>query len=112
HPHGTYGVIGAALAAGRLKRYNAAQMRELLSVAATMGMATSRQTLLDGATVRNIFTGHSGFMGLTAARLVECGFTGEKDGVGNVYGRVLSDTFDRDHVVEGLGSEWLIAQSY
>lgn len=112
HPHGTYGVIGAGLAVGRLKRFNATQMRELLNVAATMGMATSRQTLLDGATVRNIFTGHSGFMGLTAARLVECGFTGEIDGVGNVYGKVLSDTFDRDKVVAGLGREWLIAQNY
>ncbi len=112
HPHGTYGVIGAAVAAARLKRFTAPQMLELLNVAATMGMATSRQTLLDGATVRNIFTGHSGYMGLTAARLIECGFTGEIDGVGNVYGKVLSDSFDRDAVVDGLGSEWLIAQSY
>ena len=112
HPHGTYGVIGAAVAAARLKRFTTAQMLELLNVAATMGMATSRHTLLDGATVRNIFTGHSGYMGLTAVRLVECGFTGEVDGVGNVYGKVLSDTFDRDRVVAGLGSEWLIAQSY
>ncbi len=112
HPHGTYGVIGAAVAAGRLKRVDTQQMLELINVAATMGMASSRQTLLDGATVRNIFTGHSGFMGLTAARLVECGFTGEVDGVGNVYGKIYSDTFDREKVVEGLGREWLIAQSY
>lgn len=112
HPHGTYGVIGAAIAAAHLIGFDEAQMLELLNVAATMGMATSRQTLLDGATVRNIFTGHSGFMGLTATRLVECGFTGEIDGVGNVYGRVLSDTFDRERVVAGLGTEWLIAQNY
>lgn len=112
HPHGTYGVMGAAIAAGRMKQFNAAQMRELLNVAATMGMATSRQTLLDGATVRNIFTGHSGYMGLTAVRLVECGFTGEIDGVGNVYGRVLSDTFDREAVTSGLGTQWLITQNY
>ena len=112
HPHGTYGVIGAAVAAARLKGFNSAQMLELLNAAATMGMATSRQTLLDGATVRNIFTGHSGFMGLTAVRLIECDFTGEIDGVGNVYGKVLSDTFDRDKVVDDLGDEWLIAQSY
>jgi 2-methylcitrate dehydratase PrpD len=112
HPHGTYGVMGAAIAAARLKAFNAGQMRELLNVAATMGMATSRQTLLDGATVRNIFTGHSGYMGITAARLVECGFTGEIDGVGNVYGRVLSDTFQREIVTSELGSEWLITQNY
>ena len=113
HPHGTYGVIGAAIAAGVLKGFNAAQMLELIRCAATMGMASSRQTLLDGATVRNIFTGHSGYMGLTAARLVECGFTGEVDGVGNVYGKgIYSDTFDPALAVAGLGSEWLIAQSY
>lgn len=112
HPHGTYGVIGAAVAAGRLKRFDARQMLELINVAATMGMASSRQTLLDGATVRNIFTGHSGYMGLTAARLVECGFTGEVDGVGNVYGKIYSDTFESEDVIAGLGREWLIAQSY
>lgn len=113
HPHGTYGVIGAAVAAGVLKGFNTRQMLELLNCAATMGMAASRQTLLDGATVRNIFTGHSGYMGLTAARLVECGFTGEIDGVGNVYGKGLySDQFDPQLAVADLGSEWLITQSY
>ena len=112
HPHGTYGVMGAAIAAGKLKGFSAAQMLELINCASTMGMATSRQTLLDGATVRNIFTGHSGHMGLMAARLVECGFTGEIDSVSAVFGKVLSDTFDPAKVVAGLGSEWLIAQSY
>ena len=113
HPHGTYGVIGTAIAAGVMKRFNAAQMLELINCASTMGMASSRQTLLDGATVRNIFTGHSGFMGLTAARLVECGFTGEIDSVGTVYGKgMYSDTFDPALAVAGLGEEWLIAKSY
>ena len=112
HPHGTYGVIGAALAAAKMKGFGVAQMAELLSVSATMGMATSRQTLLDGATVRNIFTGHSGYMGLTAVRLVECGFTGEIDGVSNVYSRVLSDAFDPQRMIAGMGSEWLIEKNY
>jgi 2-methylcitrate dehydratase PrpD len=112
HPHGTYGVIGAAIAVAKLKGFTAAQMLELINCAATMGMATSRQTLLDGATVRNIFTGHSGYMGQMAAQLVECGFTGEIDSVASVYGKVLSDVFDAQQVIAALGSEWLIAQSY
>lgn len=112
HPHGTYGVIGAALAAGKLRGFSAPQLLELINVAATMGMATSRQTLLDGATVRNIFTGHSGYMGIMATRLVECGFTGEIDSVGAVYGKVLSETFDPERVTAGLGAQWLIEQSY
>jgi 2-methylcitrate dehydratase PrpD len=112
HPHGTYGVIGAAIAVGRLKGFDARQMLELINVSSTMGMTTSRQTLLDGATVRNIYTGHSGYMGTMAARLVECGFTGEVDSVSAIYGRILSDTFDPARVVADLGSEWLITKSY
>lgn len=112
HPHGTYGVIGAALAVGKLRGFDSGRMLELINVSATMGMTTSRQTLLDGATVRNIYTGHSGYMGTMAARLVECGFTGEVDSVSAIYGRILSDTFDPGRVVRDLGSEWLITRSY
>jgi 2-methylcitrate dehydratase PrpD len=112
HPHGTWGTLGAAVAAGRLKRFDERRMLELINVSATMGMATSRQTLLDGATVRNIFTGHSGYMGLTAARLVECGFTGERDAPASIYGKVLADGFDPAKASEGLGREWILAQGY
>jgi 2-methylcitrate dehydratase PrpD len=112
HPHGTWGVLGAAIAAGRLKKFDAAKMTELLNVASTMGMATSRQTLLDGATVRNIFTGHAGFMGLLASRLVESGFTGEVDSPSTVYGKVLGDDFVPAKVTEGLGREWMVAEGY
>jgi 2-methylcitrate dehydratase PrpD len=113
HPHGTYGVIGAAIAVAKLKKFGPAQLEEILNVAATMGMASSRNTLLKGSTVRNIFTGHSGYMGQIAVRLVESGFTGEPDGIGFVYGGgVYSETFDPEAVVRDLGREWLITQSY
>lgn len=112
HPHGTWGTLGAAVAAGRLKGFDERRMLELINVSATMGMATSRQTLLDGATVRNIFTGHAGHMGLMAARLVECGFTGETDSPASIYGKVLADGFDPAKATENLGREWILAQGY
>ena len=112
HPHGTWGTLGAAVAAGRLKGFDERRMLELINVSTTMGMATSRQTLLDGATVRNIFTGHSGYMGLMAARLVECGFTGEKDSPASIYGKVLAEGFDPAKATENLGREWILAQGY
>lgn len=112
HPHGTYGVIGAAIAVGKLRGIDAARMLELINVSSTMGMATSRQTLLDGATVRNIYTGHSGYMGTMAARLVECGFTGEVDSPATIYGKVLSDAFEPARVVSDLGADWLMTRSY
>lgn len=112
HPHGTFGVIGAAVALGVLKRLDPTVMRCLINVAATMGLATSYETLNDGATVRNLYTGHSAYMGLLAVRLVECGFTGEHDGVASIYGKVLSEKFDPKKAIAELGTHWLLAQNY
>ena len=112
HPHGTYGVIGAAVAAGRLHGLAPAQMRNLISMAATLGLATSRNTLLEGSTVRNIYAGHSGFMGQVALDMARAGFTGEVDGVASVYAGVLSDRCDPDVAVAGLGGQWLMTLGY
>ena len=112
HPHGTYGAIGAAVAVAKLRGYGANRMLQTINVSSTLGLATSRRTLLEGATVRNIYTGSSGLMGVLAYQMIESGFTGESDGVGSVYGFVYADEFDRDKVVEGLGEQFLTARSY
>lgn len=112
HPHGTFGVIGAAVAVGRLLGFEPRQMLTLLNVAASMPMASSYRTLSDGATVRNIYTGHSGYMGQIAARLVESGFSGERDGVATTFGEILGEQFDRNTVLAGLGREWMVADGY
>lgn len=112
HPHGTWGVIGAAIAVARLKRFDTAAMIQAINMAATLGLATSRQTLLEGATVRNPFTGHSGRMGCEIAQLVEAGFTGQADGPAAIMTGVLSDQFDTARVVERLGEDWLLPHGY
>jgi 2-methylcitrate dehydratase PrpD len=48
-------------------------------------------------------------MGLMAARLVECGFTGEKDAPAAIYGKVLGDGFDPGKAAD---REWILAQGY
>ena len=112
HPHGTCGVIGSAVAIARLKRFDEVRMREVINVAATMAMATNRQAMLDEATVRNVYSGHSALAGHDAVRLVEAGFTGQRDGVGFTYGTVIADGFDPQRMIAGLGTDWLITQGY
>lgn len=51
-------------------------------------------------------------MGLLALELVECGFSGERDGLGSVFGAVVSESFDREKMVEGLGDRWQIEMNY
>jgi 2-methylcitrate dehydratase PrpD len=112
HPHGVVGTIGSAVAVARMKCFDEARMRQTINIAATMAMAANRQAMLDEATVRNVYSGHSALAGLTAVQLVEAGFTGQRDGIGFTYGTVIADGFDPQKMTERLGDEWLITQGY
>jgi len=112
HPHGTFGTIGAAVAAARLAGYDAAAMRAIVNVSATLGIAASRRALTTGATVRNVYTGLSGAMGWLAHTMVQSGFTGEPDAVASVYGAIYADRFDPDAAVRGLGDEYLLPRGF
>ena len=112
HPHGTWGTVGAAVAVAKLAGADAAKMREVVNVASSLTLATSKNTMLQGGTVRNAYAGVSNQMGLLALELVECGFSGERDGLGSVFGAVVSESFDREKMVEGLGDRWQIEMNY
>src|SRR5678815_2983340 len=87
-PHGTYGVIGAAVAVGRLCGFDQTQMRTAINIAASTPMGGNRQTMRDGATVRNYYAGHGNFTGQMAVRLVQAGFTGPVDAPSVTYGQL------------------------
>ncbi|MBP2296150.1 MmgE/PrpD family protein [Azospirillum rugosum] len=112
HPHGTWGTAGAALGVAHLNRADAAAMIETLNIASTLGLATSRRTMLEGGTVRNAYAGVSNQLGLTAWDLAASGFVGETDGVGSVFGGVIATDFRPELMVEELGERWEIARNY
>jgi 2-methylcitrate dehydratase PrpD len=112
NPHGTFGVVGAALAVARLTGLPQERLRDLASLAASSCMATNRHTMLDGATVRNWYAGHSGMMGQMAVRLAESGFSGPADGVNTTFSLVLGDGFKPEVAVDRLGERWLLSEGY
>lgn len=112
HPHGTWGTTGAATAVGKLAGYSAIDFRQIINLSSCLALATSRKTMLEGATVRNVYSGLSNHLGLLAHHLVSSGFTGEADGLGTVYGTVISETFDSDAMTEQLGERYEIARNY
>lgn len=112
HPHGTWGAIGAAAAVLRLQNATQAQIRDGMNMAASLGLSTSRRTMLEGGTVRNTFAGLSNQMGLLVADLVATGFSGDTEGVAHVFGQVVSDRFDQEALIEGLGERWEIMRNY
>lgn len=112
HPHGTWGTVGAAAGCARVLGMDAQDMREAINIGASMSIATSRQTMLQGGVVRNLYAGLACRNGMLAARLVPCGFTGERDGPGSLLGGIVSDRFDAAETVHGLGQQWHLRQNY
>ncbi len=112
HTHGSWGAIASAGACLHLTGAGHDAMRNSLSLAANFSLATSRRTMLEGATVRNAFAGVSAQLGLTAVALQRAGFTADDDGIGIVFGKVLSDRFDASRLTAGLGESWEIDRNY
>ena len=112
HPHGTFGPMAAAFAISKLRGYSAEQMAEAVSIAAGLGVVASRQTLGDGATIRNVYTGHSSRAGFLALDLRDAGFTGEDDAARSVFGGIYGDGFDPAMALDGLGETWWLRKSY
>ena len=114
HSHGTWGTIGAAAATARLLGYDARETRQAMNLAMSMSPANTWTPCLEGATVRNLYPGRSGFQGILAAHLARCGFTAVEDGPTDLYTTILGDGFDTRAVVDGLGEpgKYRIQQNY
>ena len=112
HPHGTWGTVGAAVAVAKLAGADAMRMREAINIASSLSLGTSRQTMLEGGTVRNSFAGFSGKIGVMVWDMVEAGFSGERDGLATVWASVLSDRWDPSALTDQLGTRWEVARNY
>ena len=112
HPHGTYGVVGAAVATARLLGLGRQAMREVISLAGSSPIAGNRQGMKEGATLRNWYAAHSAQMGQMAVRLVEAGFTAPIDGIAPTCNDILYDNLRPEDVVRDLGRDWLLGEGY
>lgn len=112
HPHGTWGTVGAFLSVAHLHAADAEAVIQGLNIASSLGLSTSRRTMLEGATVRNSYAGFSNQLGLMAWDLAASGFTGETDGIGAVYGGIIAEEFSPAAMTDELGTRWEIARNY
>ena len=111
HPHGTWGVIGAAAAVASLRGYDEGRARAALELAASLGLATSATASLRGGSVRNAYAGAAAQNGLLAVDLLEAGVTGEPGGIAVVFGEVVGSAFDAAAHAAAEG-RWFILESF
>ena len=105
HPTTTYGVLGAAAAAGRLLGLDDSQMIFAFGIAATQaaGLRVS-----SGSMCKPLHAGMSAQNGLLAALLAQRGFTASDRMFESHRGIIGVMTTEHDHslIATGLGEEW------
>ena len=112
HPHGTWGGLGAAASLAALHNMDTQQANEYLNIVSSLTLATSRKTMLEGATVRNSYTGVSNKMAHVGLSLLKAGFTGESDGIESIFGGVVSSRFDSKSAFDLIGKRFEVNRNY
>lgn len=111
HPHGTWGVTGAAAAGARLLSLKPEQLAGAIDAGVAQSLAPHFSSAFKGSFVRNAWIGASSFSGLTAARLAATGLA-QVDGAGpDVLGEILG-SFDADELDRDLGGRKEILGGY
>lgn len=111
-PHGSWPTVGAATTAGLLMGYTPVDLRQTINVSTSLNLGTSCIAAYEGATIRNVYAGFGAAMGVFAADLVGDGFTGERDGIGTVFGSIAGEFFDMERALGDIGRRWEVTRGY
>ena len=107
HPSATCGAFGAALAAARVLRLDAAQTASALGIALSQ-TAGSLQFLENGAWTKRFQVGNAARAGLVSAQLARAGYVGAAQPLEGRHGflQAYAPHPDADAAVAGLGRDW------
>lgn len=107
HSSGTIGTFGSAMAAGKLLGLDVHQLRQTLSIAASMASGIRANF---GSMTKPLHVGRSSENGVTAALLVREGFTADPDGLDGKWGflTIAGPGGDPDLVIEEFGNPFSI----
>jgi 2-methylcitrate dehydratase PrpD len=111
HPHGSWGVAGAAAGCGRLLGLDQAALAAAIDTGAGMPVAGHFSSALDGNEVRNAWMGASNVSGLAAARLAAAGGAHCTGTAAHSIGDLLG-TLQPAALSEGLGTRWDVSSGY
>ncbi len=111
HPHGNWGVAGAAAAVSRLVGLDPASTAAALDTAGGMALATPFESALVGNAVRNAWVGAANVSGLVAARMAAAGISSVDGTPASTLGGILG-VLDPEELVTGLGSRFDLENGY
>ncbi len=114
HPTSTCGTMGAAVSAAKLMGLDEQETVYAQGIAGSM-VAGLMAWNSEGSFTKRLQAGHPAMNSIIAARMAKKGFNGPsdifegKDGLLHAYSYL--DHFDSKYLTEGLGTEWIFADS-
>jgi 2-methylcitrate dehydratase PrpD len=111
HPHGSWGVAGAAAGCARLLGLPGPHMAAAIDTGAGMPLAGHFAAALDGNPVRDAWMGASNVSGLAAARLAAAGVARNTGTAATSLGGIIG-VFDAGALSSELGERWDIELGY
>ncbi|GIF63639.1 2-methylcitrate dehydratase [Asanoa ishikariensis] len=111
HPHGSWGVAGAAAGCAKLLGLPADQVAAAIDAGAGLPVAGHFASALDGNPVRDAWLGASNVSGLAAARMAAAGVARNTGTPALSLGDVLG-SFDPGPLTDALGERWDVDLGY
>ncbi|TDD92601.1 2-methylcitrate dehydratase [Actinomadura darangshiensis] len=111
HPHGSWGVAGAAAGCARLLGLGPDAVAAAIDTGAGLPVAGHFASATGGNPVRDAWMGASNLSGLVAARMASAGIARNTGTAALSLGTLLGE-FDASELTGGLGERWDIARGY
>lgn len=111
HPHGSWGVAGAAAGCARLLGLDAEAVAAAVDAGAGLPVAGHFDSALDGNPVRDAWMAASNLSGLAAARMAAAGVARCTGTAALSLGQLLG-SFDPTALTDGLGDRWDVELGY
>ncbi|MFJ5788908.1 MmgE/PrpD family protein [Lysinibacillus sp. NPDC093197] len=112
HPHGTWGIVGGAVAAAILKGFTDDEIIEVAKLAATFPLVTSWQAAIQGRTARNLYVGLANQISYQMLGFMKAGFSSHLSVVDHVWGHLLPVSIDYSLFNQKEDEPYLIDQNY
>jgi 2-methylcitrate dehydratase PrpD len=111
HPHGNWGIVGAAAACAKLMGLESEAIAAAMDHASGMVLATAFQSALDGNLVRNSWVGACATNAIASARMAAAGLATNTGTAAVTLGATLG-SFTAEKITAGLGTRWEVERNY
>ncbi len=112
HAHAQFCAVGAAAAIALARRLPAADLRNVLAMASTLGNVGPRNHVVRGALVRNTWPAVGAWSGMMSVDWAACGLNGSPDAPHDVFGTIFQAPTEAENLSAGLGESWAIQDGY